>query len=173
MWDVIIAICLAFVVCAPVWAIARFLKVELPKFLLPMLGGIALLSYNAYMRYTWGDRTIEAFPKEVVVLQQYRHSNVFEPWTFLVPRVSHLIAADTTQTRTNPNYPDILIGATVMMQEHQETTQMTVMVNCKAEELAVLPTQQVAAGQNPLEQASWMKKEEMPFVVDFYCKDAM
>jgi len=170
MWTIIIAISLVFVVCAPIWAIARFLKVSLPKFLLPMIAGITLLSYNAYMRYTWGDRTAETFPQEVVVLKEYRHSNLFEPWTFLYPRVSHLIAADTTQTRTNPEFPDVIMGATVMMQEHQATTNMTVLVNCSQKQVAVLPTTQIAEGQNPLELAQWTPESEFPFITEFYCK---
>lgn len=170
MWNIIIAICLVFVVCGPVWAIARYLKVDLPKFLLPALAGIALLSFNAYMRYTWGDRTAEAFPPEVVVLKEYRHSNLFEPWTYLIPRVSHLIAADTTQTMTNPEHPEIIMGATVMMQEHQNTLNMTVLVNCGEELVSVLPTEQIEQGKSPLEVATWSRKSEFPYIVDFYCK---
>ncbi|SCA56916.1 hypothetical protein MTBPR1_30286 [Candidatus Terasakiella magnetica] len=170
MWDIIIAICLVAVVCLPVWAICRYLRVDLPKFVLPMLAGISLLSFNAYMRYTWGDRTAEAFPPEVVVLKEYRHSNLFEPWTFLWPRVSHLIAADTTQTRTNPAYPDIIMGSTVMMQEHQDTTQMSVLVNCKKGQVAVLPTKAIAQGVNPIETAAWADRSDFPFIAGFYCK---
>ncbi|WP_135076538.1 hypothetical protein [Terasakiella sp. SH-1] len=170
MWDIIIAISLVFVVCGPIWAICRYLRVDLPKFILPMLAGVTLLGFNAYMRYTWGDRTAEAFPPEVVVLKEYRHSNLFEPWTFLWPRVSHLIAADTTQTRTNANYPDVIMGSTVMMQEHQDTTEMSVLVNCKEGLVAVLPTNMVAQGQNPIETAQWTARSEFPFIADFYCK---
>lgn len=170
MWTILIAICLVFVVCAPIWAIAKYLRISLPKFLLPMVAGITLLSFNAYMRYTWGDRTIEAFPQEVVVLKEYRSSTLFEPWTFLVPRVSHLIAADATQTRVNPAHPDIIMGATVMVQEHQKTLNMTVMVNCYAGEVAVLPTDQITAGQNPLDVAQWTNQAEFPFITEYYCE---
>ena len=170
MWTVIIAICLVFLVCAPVWAIARYLRVDLPKFLLPVLAGVSLLAFNAYMRYTWGDRTAESFPPEVVVLKEYRHSNLFEPWTYLIPRVSHLIAADTTQTRVNPEHPEIKLGATVMVQEHQPTLNMTVLVNCEQNLISVLPTKEIAEGQNPMDLAQWMEKSELPEAVDFYCK---
>ncbi len=170
MWDIIIALCLVAVVCGPVWAISRYLRVDLPKFVLPMLAGISLLTFNAYMRYTWGDRTAAAFPPEVVVLKEYRFSSIFEPWTYLVPRVSHFIAADTTQTRTNEEHPEIIMGATVMMQEHQETLNMTVLVNCEKDIVAVLPTKQIAQGQNPLELAQWSGKNEFPYIANFYCK---
>lgn len=170
MWTILIAICLVAAVCGPVWAIFRTLKVELPKFVLPLLAGITLLSYNAYMRYTWSDRTAEAFPPEVVVLKEYRHSNVFEPWTFLYPRVSHFIAADKTQTRTNEKHPDVVMGSTVMMQEHQDTTTMTVLVNCKENQVAVLQRNQVAQGQDPVESAQWVGGQEFPFMIDFYCQ---
>ncbi len=170
MWDIIIAICLVFVVCGPVWAIARYLKVELPKFLLPALAGVSLLSYNGYMRYTWGDRTMEAFPPEVVVLKEYRSSTLFEPWTYLFPRVSHLIAADTTQTRTNPDHPELILGSTVMLQEHQSTTEMSVLVDCAGGRVSVLPKEKIAQGQNPLDVAEWVDGKELPFIADFYCK---
>jgi hypothetical protein len=170
MWDIVIALCLVAAVCGPVWAIARYLRVDLPKFVLPMLAGISLLTFNAYMRYTWGDRVAAAFPPEVVVLHEYRFSSLFEPWTFLYPRVSHFIAADTTQTRTNADHPEIVMGATVMMQEHQETLNMTVLVNCMQKQVAVLPTRQIAEGQNPLDLAQWTAGKEFPYMIDFYCK---
>jgi len=170
MWDIIIAVCLVFAVCAPVWAIARYLRVDLPKFVLPMIAGISLLSFNAYMRYSWSDRTVEALPGEVTVLKEYRFSNIMEPWTYLVPRVSHFIAADSTQTRTNEEHPEIIMGATVMLQEHQPTLNMTVMVNCKEEMVSVVPTKQIAQGQNPMEVAQWASKQEFPYMVDFYCQ---
>lgn len=170
MWNIIIAISLVAVTCAPVWAIARYLRIRLPKFLLPMLAGVVLLSFNAYMRYTWGDRTAEAFPPEVVVLKEYRFSTLFEPWTYLYPRVSHFIAADTTQTRTNPNHPEIIMGSTVMMQEHQPTLEMTVLVNCQEKLVSVLPTKQIAKGQDPMDLARWTAAQEFPYMVDFYCE---
>lgn len=170
MMTVIIAVCLVFAVCAPIWAIARYLKVNLPKFFLPMLAGITLLSYNGYMRYTWGDRTAEAFPPEVVVLKEYRSSTIFEPWTYMVPRVSHLIAADTTKTLTNPAYPDIIMGSVVMMQEHQDTIELRVMVNCAEDLVSLVPVAEIAKGSDPVETARWSGKEEFPFIIDFYCK---
>jgi len=169
MWTILIAACLVLVVCAPIWAIARYLRISLPKFVLPMVAGITLLTYNGYMRYTWGDRTIEAFPQEVVVLKEYRSATLFEPWTYLVPRVSHMIAADATQTRTNDAHPEVIMGATVMLQEHQPTLNMTVMVNCVEGTVAVLPTDQITAGQNPFDVAQWTDRAEFPYIASYYC----
>ena len=170
MWTIIISICLVFIVCAPVWALSKYLKINLPKFLLPMLAGISLLSFQAYLRYTWGDRTIDALPEEIVLLKEYRHSNVFEPWTYLVPRVSHMIAADTRQTRHNDLHPEIILGETVMIQEHQPTLNMTVMEDCGKELVSVVPTTKIVNGKNPLDLAQWTRKEEFRFLVNFYCK---
>jgi len=171
MWNIITAICIAFVVCAPVWALARYLQISLPKFLLPMLAGATLLTYNAYMRYTWSDRTVEGFPKEVVLLKEYRSSVIFEPWTYLFPRISHFIAADTTQTRTNPDMPDLIMGSAIMMQEHQSTINMTVLVNCGKSLVSLVPTTNIPEGKTLLDVAEWSGAEQFPYLVEFYCKE--
>lgn len=169
MWDILIAICVVFVICGPVWAISRYLQIDLPRFILPLLAGATLLSFNAYMRYTWSDRTVDGLPSEVVLLKEYRSASLFEPWTFLAPRVSHFIAADTTQTRLNEKMPDIIMGATVMMQEHQPTINMTVLVNCADSLISLIPTKQMPEGQGPLDTADWSGAEQFPYLIDFYC----
>ncbi|NVJ93623.1 MAG: hypothetical protein HWE34_18300 [Methylocystaceae bacterium] len=173
MWTTLTAICLVAVVCGPVWGIARYLRVSLPKYVMPLLAGLTLLSYNVYMgymRYTWADRLIDAFPKEVVLLKEYRTSSMIEPWTYLVAPVTHFIAADTSKTRVNKEFPDIIMGSTVMVQEHQDTMQMTVLVNCQKQQVAVMPTNRIAEGANPLDMAQWTSGEEFSFMTQFYCK---
>ncbi len=47
MWDILAAVSLCAIICGPIWATARYLRVELPKFLLPTIAGLSLLGYNA------------------------------------------------------------------------------------------------------------------------------
>lgn len=169
MWTILIAICLVAVVCGPIWAIARYLRVQLPKFLLPMVAGITLFSFNIYMSYSWFDRTAASYGDNIVVLKEYRSSSIFAPWTTVVPRVSHFLAINAKQEPKQVSDSGIIQGAVVMIQEHVDPLNMTVLVDCNKELVSMLPTKQIPEGTNLLDVAQWTGKKELPYLVDYYC----
>ncbi|MDV7339234.1 hypothetical protein RYZ26_06495 [Terasakiella sp. A23] len=170
MWTVLTAICLAALVCGPVWAIARFLRVPLPKFVLPMLAGITLFSYNIYMSYSWIDRMIDSYDTEIVVLKEYRSKSFFMPWTIIVPRVSHFIAANTKQEPEQIAGTNILHAPLVAMQEHVDPLNLSAFIKCEEKLVSVQPLEQVAKAENPLDVAQWTPGSEFPYVMDYFCK---
>jgi hypothetical protein len=172
MWKILTVLSLVFLVCGPVWGIARYLKVPLPKFLLPGLAGITMLSFQIYSSYTGMNETVSKLPEDVVVLKEFHRSSILEPWTFLVPPVSHFIAADEAQTRINPDRPEIKMGEVLMVQEHQDAMSMSVLVDCDRELASVVPTSKIAEGVNPLDVAAWTEKKEFPYIISHYCQAA-
>lgn len=169
MWTILIAICLVAVVCGPIWAIARYLRVQLPKFLLPMVAGITLFSFNIYMSYSWFDRTAASYGDDIVVLKEYRSSSIFAPWTTVVPRVSHFLAINAKQEPKQVGDSGIIQGAVVMIQEYVDPLNMTVLVDCQKDLISLLPTGQVSADQNLLEIAQWTGHKEFPYLTQYYC----
>jgi len=170
MWTVLTAICLAALICGPIWAIARYLRVPLPKFVLPMLAGVTLFSYNIYMSYSWIDRTVASYEPEVIVLKEYRSKSFFAPWTILVPRVSHFIAANTKKEAQLIEGTNVIEGALVAMQEHLDPQNMSVLVKCDENLVSVMPMAQAAQAASPLDVAQWTAGKEFPYIVDYYCK---
>jgi len=169
MWTILIAICLVFVVCGPIWATARYLRVELPKFLLPMIAGITLFSYNIYMSYSWFDRTVAGYGDEIVVQKEYRSTSMFAPWTLMYPRVSHFLAVNAKKAPEEIGETGIIKGAVVMIQEYTDPVNMTVLADCQKDMISMLPTQQISEDQNLLEIAQWTSKNEFPYLMDYYC----
>lgn len=67
---------------------------RLPKWLIPVFAGIAMLSYLAYYDYTWFDFKRSQLPAESVVVEEGRASNFFRPWSYAVPPVSSFVVLD-------------------------------------------------------------------------------
>ncbi len=170
MWTILTVVCLAALVCGPIWAIARYLRVPLPKFVLPMLAGLTMFSYNIYMSYSWIDRMVASYTPEVVVLKEYRSKSFFAPWTILVPRVSHFIAANTKKEPQLIEGTNVIEGALVAMQEHIDPENMSVLVNCDEGKVSIMPMEKVLAAESPLDVAQWINGAEFPYVMDYYCK---
>ncbi|NVK18942.1 MAG: hypothetical protein HWE30_09620 [Methylocystaceae bacterium] len=169
MWTILIAVCLVFVVCGPIWAIARYLRVQLPKFLLPMIAGITLFSFNIYMSYSWFDRMVASYDDDIIVQQEYRTSSIFAPWTFLVPRVSHFVAINAKKEPYQIPETDVVEGALVMIQEYADPMNLTVYADCANEQVGMLPTNQVPTDKNPLDVVQWTAKKEFPYLIEYYC----
>ncbi len=170
MWTILTVVCLAALVCGPIWAIARYLRVELPKFLLPMLAGLTIFSYNIYMSYSWIDRTVSSYGPNVVVLKEYRSKSFFAPWTLVVPRVSHFIAANIKMEPQLIEGTNIIEGALVAMQEHIDPKNMAVLIKCLENQVSIMPIEKVAQVKSELDLALWTNGSEFPYVIDFYCQ---
>lgn len=68
---------------------------RLPKWIVPVFGGLGLLGYQVQVEYTWYEHKTAQLPDEVAVVSSQTRSNVWRPWTFAVPLTSEFSAVDT------------------------------------------------------------------------------
>lgn len=75
----------------------------LPKWVMPVCAGLAMLATAVRAEYRWFPDFRAQMPASVVVVQQGAESALWRPWTYLAPIVTRFVALDRAQiTRPAP-----------------------------------------------------------------------
>ncbi len=76
------------------YALRKFSKGRLPKWVIPVCAGSGMFAYLAYYDYTWYEFKRGQLPQGSLVLQEHRESDFFRPWSYLVPSVNKFDVVD-------------------------------------------------------------------------------
>ena len=115
-----------------VMLVYRTMGRKAPRFLLPLVAGLAMIGFNAWSEYTWHSRTASALPDHIKVVQRYGHESAWQPWTLLFPRIDRLLAVDTSQTKRNEKLPDHVLAEILLVHRYDPTAVAYQMFDCKA-----------------------------------------
>ncbi|MQX38134.1 hypothetical protein [Roseospira navarrensis] len=125
-----ITACLAALVAGVILLIAKALGRRPPKALIPAAIGLAVLLFVTYSRYNWSDQMIERLPETVEVIERYRDSAFYEPWTYLWPRVTHFAVVDTATLVAHRTHPGLYLVEMILVGEGDPTLTVPLVVDC-------------------------------------------
>lgn len=83
---------------------------RLPKWITPVMAGVAMLGYAIWSEYSWAGRTAGGLPEGVEVLVNVEETRFWKPWTYVVPQTTRLMALDRASVQRNPQAPGILLA---------------------------------------------------------------
>ena len=113
------------------WLAFRAKRRRAPRFLIPLLTGGAMLSYAIWNEYSWAWRATDALPAGFEVIDRIPQSSTWQPWTYLVPRVSRLIMLDRAQLRRNERYPGYVLAEFVLLERLMPARRVIMLVDCE------------------------------------------
>ncbi len=116
----------------------RLMRKPIPKGILPIAGGVALVSFVLWNDYSWFDRTRGELPERVVVLDEARYSGAIQPWTLAFPRVNAFVAMDPETARRNENLPGIVMTDVYYLRRYAPTLTSAHLVDCNERRSAVM-----------------------------------
>ncbi|MEM1064394.1 MAG: hypothetical protein AAGJ74_02740 [Pseudomonadota bacterium] len=114
-----------------VWAIDRFLKGRLPKWMIPVSAGAVMLIAAISSEYGWYDRTRATMPEGMVVAQSIEEPSAFRPWTYAAPYVTRFVAVDRATIRQHPAQPGQRIVELVFYGRWARTSKIPVLLDCE------------------------------------------
>ena len=113
-----------------VWLVFRTIRRRLPRFLIPMVVGAAMLAYAIWNEYSWASRTVAAFPAGIQVIERIPEHSPWRPWTYLAPPVSRLIVLDRAQVRRNERHPGYVLVELVLFERLIPAKGVILMLDC-------------------------------------------
>ncbi|EKE45415.1 hypothetical protein OCGS_0505 [Oceaniovalibus guishaninsula JLT2003] len=90
----LVAVITAGVGAGGVVLLVRRIVPPLPRWLMPVVAGAAMLAVSISLEYSWFPRTEAALPQGVEVASQRQNRAFWRPWTYAVPFVDGFIAVD-------------------------------------------------------------------------------
>ena len=140
-----------------------------PKFLVPLAAGGAMLAYAIYSEYSWYPRTVAALPDHVTVVEEVAYQRPWQPWTYLLPRVSRFVAIDRSQLRRNDDLPGYVLAEVIIAEFLEPTKVLTHMLDCRGGRIAdVSLSTDVGADGLPL-NATWLPARKESFLFETVC----
>ncbi|MCA1776169.1 MAG: hypothetical protein R6V30_05985 [Paracoccaceae bacterium] len=111
--------------------VARMAGGRLPKWLIPVAAGVAMLGTTISTEYSWFSRTSLALPAGLEVVQTAENTAFFRPWTLVVPYTDRFVALDTGNVRANRNDAALFMADIYFFRRWGAVQSVELMVNCE------------------------------------------
>ncbi len=118
------------------WLFFRTRRRPMPRKLLPLVIGAAMLAYGVWSEYSWSWRTAAALPAGVVVIDEIAESRPWKPWTYLFPEVGRMIAIDRNGMRRNERFPGLVMVDVVLLERWLPARHVVQIIDCANARLA-------------------------------------
>lgn len=108
----------------------RLLGAALPRWLMPVMAGAAMLGMAIWNEYDWFPRSRAALPEGVVVAATVEERAAWRPWTLVFPFTSRFIAVDRGAVRQLGADPVLAVTSIYAFARWQPTRAIHVAVDC-------------------------------------------
>ncbi|KUF10309.1 hypothetical protein [Pseudoponticoccus marisrubri] len=105
---------------------------RLPRWLIPIGAGAAMLAAAISSEYSWYNRTADTLPEGLEVAQTVESRAFWRPWTFLFPMTDRFVAVDTGNLRANSTQEALYLTDLYFFGRWQTVQAVEVMVDCAA-----------------------------------------
>lgn len=112
------------------WLFFRLIRRPMPRRALPLAIGLAMIAYAIWSDYSWGRRTEDLLPADMEVVERLSDHTRWQPWTYLFPRTTRMIAVDRGSIRRNPAFPDVVMVDLVLLERWLPTRRVVRLVDC-------------------------------------------
>ncbi|WP_417722068.1 hypothetical protein [Salipiger sp.] len=129
-WELIAVIVAGVAGAGVVMLLARATGGRVPKWLIPVGAGAAMLATSISNEYSWYDATSGNLPEGVLVAETHESRALWRPWTYLVPMVDRFVAADLPSMQPNADTEGLWLVQLHFFQRWHPTRTVQVMVDC-------------------------------------------
>ncbi|MEM8537055.1 MAG: hypothetical protein AAGF56_04250 [Pseudomonadota bacterium] len=110
---------------------------KLPKWVMPVAAGLAMIGVGIANEYSWGGRTADNLPEDVVVIEDVTQSNWYRPWSYVWPQTVRLMALDRATVQTRDDQPDVKLIDLYLFARWQPPAKVQQLVHCSDQRLAM------------------------------------
>ncbi|MBC7156781.1 MAG: hypothetical protein H5U20_04605 [Rhodobacteraceae bacterium] len=133
----------------------RLLRGRLPRWLMPVAAGLAMIAFTIWAEYNWLDRVRAGLPEGVTIVAESRERMAYRPWTYLWPLTLRAVAVDTRRLRKNPAQPDLRMVPVVALGRWKAGIEINSVVDCAAGQRADMVEGVSIAEDGSLTGATW------------------
>jgi hypothetical protein len=134
----VVAVCIAFAAAGLSLLAAKLARRRLPALGVLGIAAAAVVASLTWIRYGWADQMRSSLPAEVRVIREVKTRSLLEPWTYVAPRVTAMVAIDDSKTLRHPGHPGVVMVTLIHAERYAETLSLRVLVDCPRERYAAL-----------------------------------
>ncbi len=143
---------------------------RLPRWAAPVGAGLGMIGVSITSEYSWYDRTREALPEGLTVVQEVENQAFYRPWTYAVPFVDRFAAVDTVSVRTNDKVPGQRLIDLYFFGRWAPVSKMPIAVDCSGNRRANLADGAEFADDGAVLNADWVQVDAKDPVIEATCE---
>lgn len=128
----------------------------LPRFVVPVCAGAAMLMVAIALEYSWFDRTKDNLPEGVEVALTRENRAPWRPWTYIYAYVDGFVAVDQASARTHGGAPDNRMVDLLVYGRWAAPSRVRAVFDCEVGRRADLVEGVSLADDGSLEGARWI-----------------
>lgn len=132
------AVAMGFGAAGIAMLLRRIAPALVPRFLIPVAAGGAMIGFTIWSEYAWFSRQSEGLPAGFEVASTHAAPSAFRPWTYLLPYVSRFAAVDVGAARRHEGAPGRVIAKVYLFERYAPTTSLPVLFDCPGARRAAL-----------------------------------
>lgn len=105
---------------------------RLPKWLIPLGAGAAMLAAGISNEYSWYSRTSDSLPDGITIAQTIDNKAFWRPWTYVFPMTDRFIAADTGNMVANTEEPGLYLADLYFFGRWKTVQVVEIMADCNS-----------------------------------------
>ncbi|MEO1000433.1 MAG: hypothetical protein AAFW69_07505 [Pseudomonadota bacterium] len=129
-YELIATFAAGFAAAGVVLLLNRLVGRRLPRWLMPVAAGAAMLAFTIWSEYDWASRTVAGLPEGVVVVRTVEVSRWWKPWTFVAPQTTGFLAVDAAAQRVRDAAPELRLVSLYAFQRWQPPAEIYQIVDC-------------------------------------------
>jgi len=111
---------------------------RLPRWLVPVAAGFAMLLTTITSEYGWYSRTKQTLPDGLVIAQTAENQALYRPWTYAKPFVDRFVAIDTVTIKSHPDQPGLKLAEAYFFGRWAPINKLPVLADCPGQRRAAL-----------------------------------
>lgn len=119
--------------------VVRVFRGRLPRWLIPVAAGAAMLAATISSEYSWYGRTVSNLPEGIEVAQSVEARAVYRPWTYVFPYTERFMAVDMATLRRNDAQPGLVLAELLFFGRWKPVQKLAVMFDCVGHRQTQLP----------------------------------
>lgn len=144
---------------------------RLPRWLIPIGAGAAMLAATIANEYGWYGRTVAELPQGMEVALTVEENAIYRPWARVFPYVSRFLAVDTATMRTNDAVPGQKLADVYAFGRWSAPKRRLVAVDCSSGARADVPLKTAFGADGRLEGLDWRQTGAADPIVAKVCGD--
>ncbi|MBO9446116.1 hypothetical protein [Ruegeria sp. R14_0] len=142
---------------------------RLPRWMTPVAAGLGMIGVTIASEYSWYDRTRDALPEGMAVIQEVESRAFYRPWTYALPFVDRFAAIDASSVRKNDQVPEQRLVDLYLFGRWAPVSKLPVAVNCESFSRANLIDGAEFADNGRLLNADWIDVAANDPIVEATC----
>jgi len=128
---------------------------RLPKWLVPVGAGAAMLATAISNEIAWFGNVNGSLPETMVVAQSYENKSFYRPWSYVVPYVDRFVALDQASVRTHPEQPDMRMAELYFFARWMPVNTLSLLADCAGQRHAPLTGAVTFQDDGSIRGAEW------------------